>query len=111
MLPVCPNSPGTPPVRYASRTMIKAYSTLLATMGIGALQMAGAWAEAPQPPAADRQLARDMLKTLVEINTTHALGSTAAAEAIQTWALTAGFAPGDVVLIAPADHPTKANVI
>jgi len=66
---------------------------------------------APLPPPADRQLARDMLKTLVEINTTHAHGSTAAAEAIRGWLLSAGFAPADVVLIAPADHPTKGNLV
>jgi acetylornithine deacetylase/succinyl-diaminopimelate desuccinylase-like protein len=65
----------------------------------------------PLPPPADRQLARDMLKTLVEINTTHAHGSTAAAEAIQGWLLSAGFAREDVTLIAPADHPTKGSVI
>jgi acetylornithine deacetylase/succinyl-diaminopimelate desuccinylase-like protein len=70
------------------------------------------WAnEAPLPPATDRQLARDMLKTLVEINTTHAHGSTEAAKAIQSWLSSAGFASGDLVLIAPADHPTKGSVV
>jgi acetylornithine deacetylase/succinyl-diaminopimelate desuccinylase-like protein len=52
-----------------------------------------------------------MLKTLVEINTTHAYGSTEAAKAIQHWLLSAGFAAGDVILLAPADHPTKGNVV
>lgn len=84
--------------------------TLLAAAIAGSLQLSGAWADT-LPPAADRQLARDMLKTLVEIDTTHAHGSTEAAKAIQSWALTAGFAPADVVLIAPEDHPTKGNVI
>jgi acetylornithine deacetylase/succinyl-diaminopimelate desuccinylase-like protein len=74
---------------------------------------ASVWASSapPVPPPADQQLARDMLKTLVEINTTHAHGSTEAARAIQGWLLSAGFAPGDVVLLAPADHPTKGNVV
>jgi acetylornithine deacetylase/succinyl-diaminopimelate desuccinylase-like protein len=63
------------------------------------------------PPPADQQLARDMLKSLVEINTTHAHGSTDAAKAIQGWLLSAGFAPGDVVFLAPSDHPTKGNVV
>jgi acetylornithine deacetylase/succinyl-diaminopimelate desuccinylase-like protein len=62
-------------------------------------------------PVADRDLARDMLKTLVEINTTHSHGSTEAAKAIQSWLLTAGFAPADVILLAPEDHPTKGNLI
>ena len=52
-----------------------------------------------------------MLKTLVEINTTHAHGSTDAAKAIQGWLLRAGFPAGDVVFLAPADHPTKGNVV
>jgi len=70
------------------------------------------WAnDAPLPPAADQQLARDMLKSLVEINTTHAHGSTEAAKAIQRWLSSAGFAAGDLVLIAPADHPTKGSVV
>jgi len=65
----------------------------------------------PLPPPADLQLARDMLKSLVEINTTHAHGSTEAAKAIQGWLLSAGFAAGDVVFLAPSDHPTKGNVV
>ena len=72
---------------------------------------ATAAAAAPQPPAVDQQLARDMLKTLVEINTTHAHGSTDAATALQSWLLTAGFPPSDVILIAPPDHPTKGNLV
>src|SRR6266403_5759640 len=100
-----------PKVGYASGTMLKPYGTLLAAIGIGSLHLAGAWAAAPLPPGADQQLARDMLKTLIELNTTHAHGSTEAARAIQAWALTAGFAPGDVVLIAPPDRPAKGNLI
>jgi acetylornithine deacetylase/succinyl-diaminopimelate desuccinylase-like protein len=65
----------------------------------------------PLPPAADQQLAQDMLKSLVEINTTHAHGSTEAAKAIQGWLLTAGFPAGDVIFLAPPDHPTKGNVV
>jgi acetylornithine deacetylase/succinyl-diaminopimelate desuccinylase-like protein len=74
---------------------------------------ASVWASQapPLPPPADQQLARDMLKTLVEINTTHAHGSTEAAKAIQGWLLSAGFPPGDVILLAPEDHPTKGNVV
>src|SRR5450631_2005087 len=79
---------------------------------VGLTLGAAAWSSAaPPPPPADQQLARDMLKTLVEINTTHAQGSTEAAKAIQGWLLTAGFAGSDVILIAPADHPTKGNVV
>jgi acetylornithine deacetylase/succinyl-diaminopimelate desuccinylase-like protein len=73
---------------------------------------APAWpSSAPMPPPKDIELARDMLKTLVEINTTHAHGSTEAAMAIQAWLLHAGFPAGDVVFVAPPDNPTKGNVV
>jgi acetylornithine deacetylase/succinyl-diaminopimelate desuccinylase-like protein len=89
--------------------MTMPYITSLAAGVLGSALTARA--AAPLPPAADQQLARDMLKTLVEINTTHAHGSTEAAKAIQTWLLTAGFAPGDVTFLAPDSHPTKGNVV
>jgi acetylornithine deacetylase/succinyl-diaminopimelate desuccinylase-like protein len=73
---------------------------------------APAWgSSAPLPPAKDIELARDMLKSLVEINTTHAHGSTEAATAVQTWLLHAGFPAGDVVFVAPPDKPGKGNVV
>ena len=92
--------------------MNAAYHTWLAAAWLGGLQVAAAApVPAPLPPAEDRQLARDLLKTLVELNTTHAHGSTEAAKAIQGWLLTAGFAAQDVQFVAPADHPTKGNVV
>jgi acetylornithine deacetylase/succinyl-diaminopimelate desuccinylase-like protein len=74
---------------------------------------ASAWgaSPAPLPPAVDLNLAHDMLKSLVEINSTHAYGSTQAAQAIQGWLLSAGFAPGDVQFLAPAEHPSKGSVV
>jgi acetylornithine deacetylase/succinyl-diaminopimelate desuccinylase-like protein len=68
-------------------------------------------ADAAVPPPADLRLARDMLKGLVEIDTTHAHGSTGAAKAIESWLGNAGFAASDLALIAPADHPTKASLV
>jgi acetylornithine deacetylase/succinyl-diaminopimelate desuccinylase-like protein len=65
----------------------------------------------PLPPAADRQLARDIFKELVEINTTHAHGTTAAAIVIRDRLLAVGFPTDDVILIAPPDHPSKANLV
>jgi len=95
--------------------MLKPYSTWLFCSALACAQAvaaaASSAASAPLPPAVDGQLARDMLKGLVEINTTHAYGSTQAAQAIQTWLLTAGFTPDDVTLLAPADHPTKGSVV
>src|SRR5580698_10111390 len=66
------------------------------TLALAAAAPAWAASKPPLPPAADQQLARDMLKSLVEINTTHSQGSTEAAKAIQGWLLSAGFAAGDL---------------
>src|ERR1700704_1689389 len=83
------------------------------TLILGLAVTSSAWASPGPavPPPADAGLAREMLQSLVEINTTHARGSTDAAKAIQGWLLTAGFAPADVVYLAPADRPTKGNVV
>jgi len=56
-------------------------------------------------------LALDVLKSLVEINTTHAQGSTRAAEALAARLRAAGFASEELTLIAPTDHPTKGNLV
>jgi acetylornithine deacetylase/succinyl-diaminopimelate desuccinylase-like protein len=87
--------------------------TVIPGLSLGVVVAMTAWASStpPVPPPADRDLARDMLKGLVEINTTHAHGSTEAAKAIQGWLLSAGFAPSDVIFLAPPDHPTKGNII
>jgi acetylornithine deacetylase/succinyl-diaminopimelate desuccinylase-like protein len=84
---------------------------LVWTLSLAATMSVSAAGAPPASPPADQQLARDMLKGLVEINTTHAHGSTAAAKAIQGWLLSAGFAAADVVFVAPADHPTKGNLV
>jgi acetylornithine deacetylase/succinyl-diaminopimelate desuccinylase-like protein len=89
---------------------MNSYITLLTAALPGCLLNALALAGAPPPPA-DRELGRDLLKTLVEIDTTHAHGSTLAAKAIEEWMLTAGFAPGDVMFIAPDDSPAKGNLV
>ncbi len=91
--------------------MKRAYLTSLAASTLAYAQVLCATAAAPLPPTVDQQLARDMLKGLVEINTTHAYGSTEAAKAIRSWLLNAGFAESDVVLLAPPGHPTKGSVV
>ncbi len=65
----------------------------------------------PLPPAADQQLARAILKELVETRTTHDAGSTSVAHAIEARLLAAGFPRNDVFFIAPPDHPTKGNAV
>ncbi|MBV8681502.1 MAG: M20/M25/M40 family metallo-hydrolase [Caulobacteraceae bacterium] len=78
-----------------------------------AIALAGA-AFAQTPPVAppkDQALGREILKQLVETDTTHAHGSTAAAQEIAQRALAAGFAPEDVKVIAPPQYPARGNVI
>lgn len=66
---------------------------------------------AQTPPPANQVLARAVLKQLIEIDSTHAHGSTGAAVAIQKRLIAAGFPAADVKLLIPADHPTKGNVV
>ena len=76
-------------------------------LGLACVAAAGATrADSVRAPAA-----RELLKELVEINSTHAHGSTEAAKALAAWFLAAGFAPRDVTFLAPADHPSKGNLI
>ena len=78
---------------------------------LGATAAAHAATPGPIPPPADLALAHDLLKELVEIRTTHDLGSTGAAQAIQQNLLEATYPASDVTFIAPADHPSKGNVV
>jgi acetylornithine deacetylase/succinyl-diaminopimelate desuccinylase-like protein len=68
---------------------------------------------AQQPSALDpasRQLAHDVFKQLIEINTTDSIGSTTvAAQAMRQRLLDAGFAPADVVVLGPNDR--KGNMV
>jgi acetylornithine deacetylase/succinyl-diaminopimelate desuccinylase-like protein len=66
---------------------------------------------APLPPPADQGFARSVLQELVEINSTHAHGSTEAARAIERRLLAAGFEPKDLVFIAPEGRPAKGNLV
>jgi acetylornithine deacetylase/succinyl-diaminopimelate desuccinylase-like protein len=83
--------------------------TVLLTLAAASTTWAGT--PGPLPPKADQDLARDLLRELVDINTTHDHGSTAAAQVMQQQLLAAGFAPEDVVLIAPSDKPIKGNLV
>jgi acetylornithine deacetylase/succinyl-diaminopimelate desuccinylase-like protein len=63
------------------------------------------------PPPVDQELARDIFKGLVELNTTHSHGTTPAAEAIEAWLLRAGYTPSEMTLIAPPEHPKSGNLV
>jgi acetylornithine deacetylase/succinyl-diaminopimelate desuccinylase-like protein len=59
---------------------------------------------------ATRQLAHDVFKQLIEINSTDSIGSTTAvAEAMRQRLLDAGFAPADAVILGP--NPRKGNLV
>ena len=72
-----------------------------------------AFAAAPGalPPADDQDLARALFKEMIEFRTTHDVGSTALARAIESHLQRAGFPAEDVVFIAPPDHPEKGSVV
>ncbi len=97
-----------------ARGSAAAAKAILAALLLGGLGATGSLAAAADPataPATDRDLARDMLESLIEIDTTHAHGSTEAALAIERWLRTAGFPADDLSFVAPADHPTKGNLV
>jgi acetylornithine deacetylase/succinyl-diaminopimelate desuccinylase-like protein len=83
----------------------KALGLLAATLFVTHLQAQ----QAAMDPAT-RQLAHDVFKQLIEINSTDSIGSTTAvAEAMRKRLLDAGFAPADVVLLGP--NPRKGNLV
>jgi acetylornithine deacetylase/succinyl-diaminopimelate desuccinylase-like protein len=83
-----------------------------AVLGVAALLTAGAAARAmAMTDQSAEALAHDILKQLVEINTTDSAGNvTTAAQAIGKRFREAGFPAADVVVIGP-DNPRKKNVV
>jgi len=66
--------------------------------------------QTPALDAASRELARDVFKQLIEINTTDSVGSTTlAAEAMRKRLLDAGFPAEDVVVLGPNER--KGNMV
>jgi acetylornithine deacetylase/succinyl-diaminopimelate desuccinylase-like protein len=69
-----------------------------------------AWSATPASDAATRGIAHDVLKELIEINTTDSVGNTTvAAKAMAKRLLDAGFAAADVVVMGPNDR--KGNMV
>lgn len=65
-----------------------------------------------QLDSATRQLSRDILKQLIEINTTDSSGdNTAAARAMAKRLLDAGFPAADVTVLVPSGRPKKGNLV
>src|SRR5258707_7918341 len=86
-------------------------TTITGLLTLAAASTTWAATPGPLPPQADQDLGRDLLKELVDINTTHEHGSTAAAQVMQQQLLAAGFPADDVVLIAPSDKPIKGSLL
>ena len=63
------------------------------------------------PTPAERTLAREVLRSLIEIDTTAAHGTQVAAQTLADHLAKAGFAANDVRVLAPPDQPTRANVV
>lgn len=86
--------------------MQRCFTAVLIGLGcLAAADVAHAGSAKQLPPA------RELLRELVEINTTHAYGSTEAAKVLAARFLAAGFAPQDVTLLAPDDQPSKGNLV
>jgi hypothetical protein len=82
---------------------VAAQMTIRTTLLLAALLCFGGVALRAQPDDANRQLAREIFKQLIEINTTDSIGSTTvAAEAMAQRLRDAGFPASDVQVRAPA---------
>src|SRR5919199_100663 len=69
----------------------------------------GAHAQSAAPPTPQQQLARDIFRELIEINTTEPLGTTKAAEAVAARLKAAGFREEDVRVLGP--NGRKQNLV
>jgi acetylornithine deacetylase/succinyl-diaminopimelate desuccinylase-like protein len=65
----------------------------------------------PVPPAANQQLARDVVRELVEIRSVHDVGTQATAAAIAARLLANGFSAEDVQVVADGKYPHQVNVV
>ncbi len=91
---------------FHSLTALLLAAGLLAPIAAQAQSPAGS----SDPASAHNQLAREIFQELIEIDTTHATGSTTdAAEAMASRLRAAGFPAADVQVIGP--HPKKGNLV
>ena len=91
---------------------VTAVALMSLIIGISSLTPARAAPDTTSPQAkASQALGRSILKQLVEIDTTHAHGSTAAAQAIADRLLAAGFSKSEFQLLAPPGRPTKGDIV
>src|SRR5689334_14067820 len=87
---------------------------IVTALALAAAPLAAQSAPPSAPPslAPNQQLARDIYKELIEINSSDSVGSvTKAAEAMAKRFLDAGFPAADVRVLVPEGKPTKGNLV
>jgi acetylornithine deacetylase/succinyl-diaminopimelate desuccinylase-like protein len=94
------------PCKRAQRRLLLLAAAALGTAGTSAFA-----APSPTPASADSALARDVLRELIEIDTTAAHGTRVAAGSIAHRLAEAGFLASDVQVLAPPEQPSRANVV
>jgi acetylornithine deacetylase/succinyl-diaminopimelate desuccinylase-like protein len=90
---------------------------MLAAAGLVFLLVGGAAAapdlppSGPLPPATVQAESRDILAELIGVNTTHAMGTAAAARLVVARLKGAGFTDADLHVLTVTDHPGQDNVV
>jgi len=87
---------------------VDSWSMALSVLGCTLLSMQLSFGES-RLPAKDQQLARDIFHELIEIKTTHDIGTTKAAETMAGRLKAAGFPDADVQVLGPV--PEKGNLV
>ena len=91
-----------------SRIARRALPVALLISCAAALAAAG---DTPMPPPAQRQLAHDIFRQLIEIPSVDSNGTAEAARAVAQRLLQAGFAPQDVRVLPEKQYPRQVNVV
>lgn len=100
-----------PIMRSLLRRTTTAISAAVLASAIPALAQAQQPA-AQKPLAPNQQLAHDIYKQLIEINTADSVGSvTKAVDAMAARFRAAGFPANDIHILTPPGHPNKANLV
>ena len=84
--------------------------TIMAAVGAAALCTAS-WTGVHAAASAGESEAHAILRELLAIDTTYEKGTAPAVETLRARFLAAGFAPGDMTLVADPAHPEQANLI
>src|SRR5579862_512639 len=93
-------------VRIARGAVIVALAAMMMGAGVGV------YAQQNKLDEGTRKLSRDIFKQLIEINTSHSVGSTTtAAEAMAARLREAGFPAEDVQVLVPESNPKKGNMV